>query len=187
MRRLSFILAAIFIFSTGCAPVISQKYREQARADIPFSAVAANPSAYKGSLFIWGGTIVDTSPTRTGTTIEVVQTPIDRIGAPENLDASEGRFLVRINRFLDPQIYSQGRQVTVAGVLTGSEIKALGQAEYEYPVLDVREIYLWREEPDYYYPYYPPYYDYPYPGYWGPRWHRYYWCDPYWDPWCRYP
>lgn len=190
MRLLAIILFPVMFIVTACAHVISQETLKKARTEVAFGTVAANPSYYRGSLFVWGGTIVDTTPTRTGTTIEVIQAPLDRVGSPKNVDISEGRFLVRIKKLLDPLIYTEGRQVTVAGVLIGTEIKPLGETDYEYPVLDAQEIYLWKEEPDYYYPYYPYYpYSYPYyyPGYWGPPWHRYSWCDPFWDPWCRYP
>jgi len=182
------LIAALLLSS--CAPVISQETLKRARTDVPFGAVAADPLAYRDSLFVWGGTIIRTSTAKDGSVIEVVQSPVDRYGAVKDADVSEGRFLVRARKFLDPEIYKKNRQVTVAGVLIGMERRQLGEAEYTYPVLEAREIYLWKEaepyySPYYYSPYYYPYYD---PWYWDPRWHwgRYpFYCDPFWDPWCR--
>ncbi|MEJ2324804.1 MAG: Slp family lipoprotein [Nitrospirota bacterium] len=116
---------------------------------------------------------------------EVVQNPLDRYGAVTNEDVSGGRFLVRSGRFLDPLIYEKGREVTVAGVLKGSTKRRMDGASYTYPVLEPREIYLWREEEYYYGPGY-----YPYGPWYDPWWdgwpYRRYgpWCDPFWDPWC---
>jgi len=55
----------------------------------------------------------------------------------------QGRFLVEVESFLDPAIYSAGRQITVAGVATGKEMRKLGQINYTYPVLTSKELYLW--------------------------------------------
>lgn len=183
MRRLLAVLAALLMLSS-CAHVISRETLKRARTDVPFSAVAADPFFFKGSLFVWGGTIVATSVTRDGSVIEVVQAPLGTYGAVSDSDASQGRFLVRTDRFLDPLIYEKGREITVAGVLVGSEKRPVGETSYRYPVLEAREIYLWKEEEPYYYPYY-----YDYPWYRHPRWYGrpYYYCDPFWDPWCRYP
>ena len=63
----------------------------------------------------------------------------------------------------------------MAGILTGSRKKMLGDMEYTYPVFEAKEIYLWKEEKYYPYPdmypywydpfYYPSFY-YPYSHYW---------------------
>jgi outer membrane lipoprotein len=185
MRRLFPALALTALVLSGCAYAISGDLRRQARTDVPFREVAANPSAYEGYLFIWGGTIAQTTATREGSEMVVVQNPLDRYGAVTNEDVSGGRFLVRSGRFLDPLIYEKGREVTVAGVLKGSTKRRMDGASYTYPVLEPREIYLWREEEYYYGPGY-----YPYGPWYDPWWdgwpYRRYgpWCDPFWDPWC---
>lgn len=187
MKRLIIASALAALVLSGCAHAISKNVRRQARIDVPFREVAENPSFYKGYLFIWGGTIVETTGAEDGSEIEVVQNPLDRYGAVKEEDISEGRFLVRSGRFLDPLIYKKGREITVAGVLTGSVKRRIGEALYRYPVLEPKEVYLWKEE-EYYYRYRP--YPYGYPWYYDPWWGRWpyyrhsYYCDPFWDPWC---
>lgn len=184
MKRVCLSLIALLVLSS-CAHVISQDLRSQA-LDVPFEAVRANVLRYNGSIFIWGGFIVETKTQDGDTWVEVVQNPIDRQGNVINTDVSGGRFLARYKGYLDPLIYEAGRKVTVAGVLQGSRKKSLDGADYLYPVLEVLEIYLWQEEKPYYYEpyYYDPYYD---PFYYDPffRHRRPY---PYWryDPWWRY-
>ena len=183
MKRISLAIALALLLS-GCVHVMSQESVRKSVKDIPFSKVASDVFFYEGKTFIWGGIIVGTTLTEEGTVIEVVQTPLNRYGVINDTDVSEGRFLVRSRKFLDPLIYEKGRYITVAGVLTGSEKRPLGKTDYVYPVLGAKEVYLWKEEA-----LYPPYYD---PWYYNPWYqrpyyrHRYY-CDPFWDPWCPYP
>jgi outer membrane lipoprotein len=178
MKRISLAIALALLLS-GCVHAMSQESVRKSVKNVPFSEVASNTFFYEGKLFIWGGIIVGTTLTEEGTFIEVVQTPLNRYGVINDTDVSEGRFLVRSRKFLDPLIYEEGRYITVAGVLKGSEKRPLGKTDYVYPVLEAKELYLWKEEV-----LYPPYYD---PWYYRPRYRHRYYCDPFWDPWCPYP
>jgi outer membrane lipoprotein len=155
--------------------VISKETRTQAVKDVPFRIVKENIEKYKGSVFIWGGFIVRTRNTPEGTFIEVVQNPIDRYGSIVDTDISEGRFLALHKKYLDPLIYEKGRLITVAGTLIDSKKITRKKVEYVYPVLEVKELYLWKEEPIYL-----PYYRYwdLYPFWWHDPW----WYDPYYPP-----
>ena len=134
-----------------------------------------NTDAYINGLFIFGGTIVETKITGKGTEIEVLQNPLDRLGNVTDSDISEGRFIIRTEKYLDPLIYRKEREITVAGVLTGTRKRLLGEIEYSYPVFAAEEIYLFKQVRYYPYPYlypygydefyYPPFY-YPYNPFW---------------------
>ncbi|GLI34740.1 Slp family lipoprotein [Desulforhabdus amnigena] len=166
-RRSAGVFLALVIL-LGCAPAISPQLRKEAAVDIPFGEVLRDPERYVGKTFIWGGTILDARNTPEGTMLKVLQKPMDFQSRPRDVDRSEGRFLALDKRYLDPAIYAEGRTVTVAGELVGKRVLPLGDIDYAYPLLAVKEINLWPKEPPtpyYYYPYYP----YPY---WG--W-RYYW------------
>ena len=155
----------------SCAHVISDDFRSKAAQDVSFHLLIRNTAAYMHGLFIFGGTIVETKNTTEGTEIEVLQNPLDRLGHVTDSDISEGRFIIRSQEYLDPLIYRKEREITVAGILTGSRKRPLGEIEYTYPVFDAEEIYLFKEERYYPYPnlypygydqyYYPPFY-YPY-------------------------
>lgn len=170
-------LIIFFLFLPACA-VISKEVRQQA-IDVSFSDIKGNIEKYKGSVVLWGGTIVKAEITNQGSMLEVVQKPVNRAGEITDPDVSEGRFLALYKGYLDPAIYRKQRDVTIAGRLIGSEERTIDEASIIYPIVDVIEIYLWKEptyfrEPFYYYPpywYYPwgyPYiypYPYPYPYY----------------------
>jgi len=176
MKRL-LLIAALGIFLPSCAHVISKETRE-GTLDVPFGSIRGNIEKYKGSTVIWGGMIANITVVDEGTELEVLQNPLDRYGAIDDPDISGGRFIAIYGGRLDRLIYREGREVTVAGKLAGSIERALDGRPYAYPVVEVIEIRLWKEDvyypmpPYYYYPwqwYYPPYY-YPsrYPPYYPP-------------------
>ena len=163
-------IAALFV--GGCAPVISKELRTQIAAEITFRQVCENPDAYKGTLVLWGGVIVGAKNVEEGTLIEVLQKPTDRRGRPKDVDESGGRFIALYDGYLDVALYAQGRGVTVAGEIKGKRVQPLGDIEYQYPLIAIREIHLVKEERYYPYPYW-------YPYWWYPPW----WYYPYPDPW----
>lgn len=158
---LSIVLLGIF---SGCATYpISGSLRNIARRDISFSMVQSNPAAYVGSIVIWGGFIIETSNLAGGSEMLILETPLRSDEVPIPSTYTQGRFIAKASGFLDPVIYSSGRRVTIAGEITGSEMRKIGETEYSYPVINIKELYIWGErlyyEPYYYEPHY-----YPYPG-----------------------
>ena len=176
MKQYIFICILLSLSILSCAHVISREYRNAAVKDLSFSQLIRNTNAYLDKMFIFGGFIAETKMTGHGTEIEVVQSPLDRFGNIKDADVSEGRFILRTSRNLDPLIYRQGREIAMAGILTGSRKKMLGDMEYTYPVFDAKEIHLWKEEE---------YYPYPdmYPYWYGPFYYPslYYPYSPHWD------
>jgi outer membrane lipoprotein len=177
----------LFILFSGCAP-ISKELRAEAGQKLTFQQVFQNPEAYKGKIVIWGGEIIQTINQKDKTTlIEVLQRPLDWQEEPKEAETSGGRFLILVERFLDPHIYKKGREITVAGEILGEKTRPLGEMQYRYPFVLSKQIYLWREYgysypppyyPSPYYPYYPWGYDYPdYPRGWdyNPWWDYPYW------------
>ena len=164
----------VMLTGAGCAHVISTEVRNQVDEGITFRQVFQSPDAYKGKVVVWGGTIINTTHQKEGTLVEVLQKPLDIEEQPEDVDRSEGRFLVFHEGFLDDAVYAKGRRITVAGEVIGSRKMPLGEIEYTYPVVTIRELHLWPERSKERYAPYPYWY---YPGWYDP------WYDPWWDPW----
>jgi len=152
----------------ACAPVVSRQVMDQVDRDITYGALAGRPDEFKGKMVLLGGTIVQAVPKPAETEIEVVQKQVSSDGEPRLTDKSEGRFLVVVDRFLDPAIYGSGRDITVAGEVRGSVQRRLGEIDYRYPVIAARELYLWKR------PSPPPAYPYPYPYGYPSYWRRWY-------------
>jgi len=156
---------------TGCAHIISKDVLEEVSRDITFGELRKNPEAYTGKVVLLGGVIVKSLNKKDGTLLEVYQTEIESEGLPIHLDVSGGRFLALYEGFLDSEIYRAGRKVTIAGSVRGKLVKKLGQVDYHYPYLIIKEMYLWAEE----------------------KWYRHEPCSyrlypwGFWDSWWRYP
>ncbi len=154
----------------GCT-VISQGMMAQADRDVTFSQLKADTDRYKGQTVILGGHIIEVRNKARETVILVLETPLGSGQEPRPPDRSQGRFMLFCEGFLDPEVYAQGRMLTVAGRVLGQTREAIGDEPYVYPTLEAREIHLWeRYEDRYRYPppYRPLYYD---P--WAYRYRRY--------------
>lgn len=165
------------IFS-GCAYPISREMRQQVDPNISLKNVFQAPETYTGSKVILGGVIVAVYNTQGSSEIEVIQKDLDSLGYPRDVDRSLGRFLFRKSGFLEPQIYKKGRKITGAGAVLGVQAGKIGEADYQFPVIDAEELrlldtYQYNYDPYPYYwgPYYPGFY---YPRYygWGHRHHH---------------
>jgi outer membrane lipoprotein len=178
MKRIFILFAAVLMLSS-CAHAISEQYRETARKGISFSQILKDPDTYMNGVFIFGGTIVQTTHTKEGSEIEVIENPLDRYGDISDKDISEGRLILVTSRQLDPLIYKDGRTITFAGKLIGTREKMLAGTQYRYPVFEAKELHLWKPAMHYYTPYpwwYDPFY---YPYWYGPPFYRPY-LYPYW-------
>jgi len=166
------LLAAVWV--SGCAyQPISEALRKEARKNLSFPVVLENPEAYRGSIVIWGGQIIQTIPQDQKSEILVLETPLGGDEKPLDDTHSQGRFIVQSDQFLDPEVYRKGRKITVAGEITGAETKAINNVPYRYPMIQAREIYIWPKSPQVIYvPYYDSFYWYN-RGWWGPPFYPY--------------
>lgn len=166
------MIAAALVGCTAQRPV----YLSEPLPDAPdYARVSADPAVHAGRRVRWGGTIVRVENQAQESVLEVVERALNENGRPQ-AGHSGGRFLARALGFLDPLVYTQGREVTVVGTVAGAETGKIGAFEYLYPVLRVEHVHLWdvpvriRPPPYWYDPYW---YDPWYP--WYPWWRRPYW------------
>jgi len=127
--------------------VISKDLRNKVDPSLTLEKIIQNPMAYKGKTVVWGGEIVDSLNQKNGTSeIEVFQIPLDSwTDAPKASNASEGRFLILVAKYLDPNLYQKGKRITVAGEILGEQIKPLGEMDYRYPLISSKQIHLWKK------------------------------------------
>jgi len=170
------LLAILITVFTGSCSVISQQIRTESMPSIDFKILVQEPDKYLGETVILGGYILETKNLTDQSIIRVLQAPLGFGEEPESRDYSEGRFIISQKGFLDPEIYTKDRKITVAGTVVGSEVEKVDDFSQPHLKIQSREIYLWPEDQQYYpTPYYEPWF-YPYPYYWY-RYHHhpYYW------------
>ncbi len=135
--------AAAVLTAAACAPVFSPEAMARVDRTVTFRQLQAAPDAYRGKWVLMGGVILATRNSQEGTSIEVLERPVDGHGRPIETDASGGRFLIQTNQFLDPADFHQGKRISLVGEVSGQEVHPLGEMQYRYPVLIARELHLW--------------------------------------------
>lgn len=160
MKTIS-LLFGVLLFLHGCTYAISPPLVEKATQNIPFEKLQADPEAFAGKLFILGGTIDQTTNTKQGTVIVVVQKKLDYWGRPERTRRTGGRFLVFHPGYLDPMVFAPGQDITVAGEVMGLNTPVLGDQHSDYFAVLSKEYRLWEQE--------------------RPSWKRPQWFDPLYD------
>lgn len=182
------LLGVSLVALAGCATYPISKSVRQEASKATLAQVLENPDAHQGQLVIWGGRIIKTMNQTNGADIYVLKLPLTHFEKPISDANSTGRFIARANRFVDPQVFKNGRRITVAGTITGLKTEKLQKTQYTYPVLASRELHLWPHHQRVYYypawgwgPYYPGWVWGTYPAWswgWGWGWGWYY---PDWD------
>ncbi len=173
MKLKKLVLAITVVILLGaCAPVLREDLMRRGIFDVRLSEIKQNPEFHKGRLFILGGIIVNTTITSSGSLIEAIYVPVNSRGYLKNVEAPNVRYLALYQgkEILDPMIFREKLEITLAGEFIGTRSGKIGEMDYIYPLFEIKELYLWEEEKDYYRMSYPPWY-YPYWRY---------------DPWWRY-
>lgn len=145
MRAL-FPLIAMILCLAGCAGVISDQSLRLVDRSLSFAELRQDPDRYAGRHLLLGGGIAGVRNTSEGGELEVVQFKTDESGTITDTAASGGRFIAWSPGFLDPALYKTGQLVTLVGEARGKKVMRLDNLDYTYPVLVIKEIYLWKPE-----------------------------------------
>ena len=196
------LLTCAVMVTSGCAKSAHQTGQDQLRRLVPadllsqvddsvsFSDLLADPQQYVGRTVMLSGLALQSRRVKDGTEIEILQVPTERGMSPSDRKArSEGRFLaVQSNGFLDPAVIEKDSPLTVLGEVKGAATKAMGEGEYQYPVLDVKKLIDWNELRSRDSDGYDPSYYGRYGGYYGP-WSSWYYGfgSPFAGPYGPYP
>ena len=162
---------AVIIWLAGCA-VMSRELQDNALPDLPFPELIDGVEQYQGQTVIVGGYIVSVENRKDLSRIVAVQTSLGIGQEPESKDLSKGRLILVYKGFLDPEVYTKDRRITVGGRILDSSAHD-PKASFPYLKIAVEEIHLWAvRKPVPAYPYWDDDFWYPYP--WG-TWYRPYW------------
>ena len=163
MKPIACLVAALWLAGCASYPDLPDAIRNPPPGDAPLpSQVSEEPGVYQDLQVRWGGTLLEVRNQAEESWLEVLAYPLERSGRPDTSEAAVGRFFARVPGFVDPAVFSQGREVSVAGRLVEPVTQSIGDHEYRYPVVDAVAHYLWprrqaRRDP---------YWSYPYPYYW---------------------
>ena len=138
-RSLGLIFLAVAALA-GCAS--TPEPTQPAKPEL--ADVRARPNDLTGTTVNWGGTIARVDNLAQATLLEIVEYPLADSGRPRTDQDSDGRFIARIDGFLDPAVYAEGRSVTVSGTLDTALQRNIGSYPYVFPVVDADRYQLWK-------------------------------------------
>lgn len=149
MRHHSFGLMLLLLTATGCTTVISEQSRKLVNTAADFKAVKEAPDNYIGKNILLGGRIANIRNSSDGAQLEIVQFDLTFQNYPEDTFISYGRFLATSSSYMDPLIFKRGMLITLVGEVKVKKTLRLDDMDYTYPVISMREWYLWPgSEPD---------------------------------------
>ncbi|QKJ87355.1 Slp family lipoprotein [Paramixta manurensis] len=138
------------------------------------------PQLYVGQESRFGGKVVKVTNLTGRTRLELATLPLDDTGRPQLGSASVGRIYADVNGFVDPVDFNN-QMVTVVGPITGTEKGTIGEASYNFVVVNVTGFQRWHLRQQVVMPPQPmdPWIWYGptrhHRGYWGPSpWYGYY-------------
>jgi len=165
-------LVFLVTWLSSCTSYIPAEIRGDIDTTPNVSQAHKQPGKFLSQQVRWGGKILSIENRQNTSRLTIVAFPLNSYGRPKKTDQSPGRFIAIIEQFLEPELYSKDREITVTGRLQKSEILKVGEFSYSHPVVQVDNHYLWAVEkptsPNYMHhwwhdSWYNPYYPYPYP------------------------
>jgi len=162
---LAIFICALLLMSCS---VVSKQVRKKAVPVPSFAALVKDVEQYRDQTIIVGGSVLKVDNQTSGTVITALQVPLKSGDKPGSKDQSDGRLIISTPQFLDPEVYTKGRKITVAGKIIGSSRDEASTAPIPYLKLEAIELHLWPQyQPSrYYYPYYSPFWA------WNDPWYR---------------
>ncbi len=175
LRRI-ICLATLILFLTGCATMgdVPKLIETKPAEEISVTWVQENPQTYIGKQVRWGGAIIGVKNFKQHTVVELFSRKLSAKGKPAYRGPSEGRFMVTVQGFIDPEEYPKERLMTVTGMISKVVEKKVGDYPYVYPMVEAEAYHLWSGKLGDPYPYHnrPFYYD-PWYAPWPYPWYRY--------------
>lgn len=164
-----FALACLTAALSACS-VMSSHMREQVDTPKRYQDLIQDPGASIGLNVIFGGYVLNVTNLPQKTTLMLLQAPLGFRDQPGQRDQSKGRLIIEYPGFLDPEVYTEDRKVTVGGRILESASRDGNGIPYPYLRIAASEVHLWpqpktydAEDPWRYYP--PHYHYYHYPWY----------------------
>ncbi len=146
LKQLQLLLGALcLLVLSGC--VTAPANLQAPSVDSPgIQQVRADAEANLNKSVRWGGTVVGVQNLQGETRVEIIAKPLYRNGQPNTRDASQGRFIAVFDKFLEPSDYKTNSAITVVGVVTGTELGKVGEAEYDFPRVQATASQLWQPQ-----------------------------------------
>jgi outer membrane lipoprotein len=142
--RFSILTLTLLLLVTGCVHNISKNSWARVDPTITFDMLMKNPAAYHGKFVVFGGIIAATQNIAEGTRIEIVQYDLDSRELPDKTTGSRGHFMAITPESISSTMCRSGRLITIVGEVESKEVIPLQGVDYSYPVINVKELHLFK-------------------------------------------
>lgn len=139
------VMSLAMLLLSACSAVPDELAVAENTTLVSYETALQQPEQAVGSTARWGGLIASVRNTDDGTIIEVVNFELTNWGRPVVTGESNGRFRAKLDGFVDPMVYKEGRSVTFTGTVQQPEEGKIDEYRYLFPVLDVTGKFLWKE------------------------------------------
>lgn len=158
-----FVVAFMTLLISACSSAPAN-IQHSPYGDLQLAQVTPSVDSHIGDTVRWGGKIIEVKNYQDFSQIQLVQFPLNRLGRPIESDDSQGRFYVRSDTFLDPEIYKVGTMLTVYGKVTDKDTLMVDQKDLLLPIVTIAESHRWPSTSASGRPYNPKH-DWPFVGY----------------------
>ena len=139
------IMYLAIVLSGGCASQVPISIKSPPSPDLEFNQVKESITTFQDHYVRWGGKIISVENKANSTWIEIRATPLKSYGKPISRRSYEGRFIARVDGFLDPKQYSEDRKLTIFGTIDTEFVRKIDEHPYSYPLITAKAYYMWPE------------------------------------------
>ncbi|MCB1755312.1 MAG: Slp family lipoprotein [Gammaproteobacteria bacterium] len=145
MKRLGLLFSGLALLSACAAnpPVLDT---DNANMDLTPLEAGKDIAAAGQSPLVWGGVVVSATNLEKQTQLEILSYPLNRYLRPDTNRTPTGRFLIRHEGYLETIDYAPGRKVTAVGSVKNLQNQKVGEASYDFPVMQDQQLHLWTEQ-----------------------------------------
>jgi len=139
---MKFYILLISLLLSACS-VLPSVFNDSRIKDVAYAQVLADADSYKNTMVRWGGVIIGLENKDNQSTLRVMFYPLDYYGRPDIDSSSEGYFVIKSPEPLDPNEYTEGRELVAVGVIEGTTVPSPGHDGIGLPVIKASGIHLW--------------------------------------------
>lgn len=135
-------LIFIYLFLGACS-TLPPAFDDEMTKGISYRQVSADLDSYQDATVRWGGVIVDVEDDEEFSWMQVSYYPLDYYGRPVSNKPSEGRFVIKSDKFHEVTPYEADREIIVVGVVDGKIERKIGDKYLHLPLIRATAIHLW--------------------------------------------
>lgn len=110
----------------------------------PQQAVSES-TVLRNTQVLWGGVVVSSINLKDVTQFEILAYPLTSEQRPDTEQPATGRFLALQEGYLEISRYVQGSLMTISGSLQDKRSGRVGESDYIYPVIKIKQFHLWEK------------------------------------------